>query len=190
MKLRLLSFFAVAAILTSCDIKKTEGGDMPEVDIDIQAESGELPEYDVDWMSVDVATTTKMVEVPKLVIVMEEEEVEVPVLDIDMPGEKSERTLTVEAEVSGTDKDLDIKQVRATKNKLFVIATLEDAGTDLQGKTIRKQDQVMINAGNLDVEYIVVGDRANRIFNNNNRYFTTMEDLDADIANAKVIYED
>jgi len=190
MKTRLLTIFAIAALLTSCDIKKTEGGDMPEVDVDVTADSGELPEYDVDWMDVDVTTTTKMVEVPKLVVVMEEEEVEVPVLDIDMPGDKSERTLTVEAEVSGTDKDLDIKQVRATKNKLYVIATLEDSGTNLQGKVVRKQDQVMINAGNLDVEYIIVGERANRIFNNNNRYFTTMDDLDNDIVDAKVIYED
>lgn len=189
MKLRILSIFAIAAILTSCDIKKTEDGDMPDIDVDVQADSGELPEYDVDWMNVDVATTTKMVEVPKLVVIMEEEQVEVPVLDIDMPGDKSERTLTVETEISGTDKNLDIREVRATKNKLFVIATLEENNTDLEGKTIRKQDQVVINAPNLDVEYIIVGNRADRVFNNNNRYFSSMNNLDSDIAEAQVIYE-
>jgi hypothetical protein len=190
MKTRLLSIFAIAALLTSCDIKKTEAGDMPEVDVDVQAESGELPEYDVDWMDVDVATTTRMVEVPKLVVIMEEEEVEVPVLDIDMPGDKSERTLTVQTEISGKDQELEIQQVRATKNKLYVIATLENEGMDLKGQTVRKQDQVVINAPNLDVEYIIVGVKPERVFNNNNRYFSTMDSLDSDIADAKVIYED
>ncbi len=190
MKTRILSIFALAAILTSCDINKTESGEMPEVDVDVEAESGELPEYDVDWMDVDVTTTTKMVEVPKLVVVMEEEEIEVPVIDFDMPGDKAERTLTVETEIAGNDMDLEIQQVRATRNKLYVIATLESSDMDLEGKTVRKQDQVMINAPQLEVEYIVVGERPERIFNNSNRYFATMDDLDDDIANAKVIYED
>ena len=188
MKIKILSIFALIAMLTSCDIKKTEGGDMPELDVDVEAEAGELPEYDVDWMDVDVTTTTKMVEVPKLVVVMEEEEVEVPVLDVDMPGDKMERTLTVEAEIAGTDQDLDIKEVRATNNKLFVIATLEDNGTDLQGKTVRKQDQVVLNAPNMEVEYIIVGDKPNRMFNNNNRYYSNMNSFDDDVANAQVIY--
>jgi hypothetical protein len=121
---------------------------------------------------------------------MEEEEVEVPVLDIDMPGDKSERTLTVQTEISGKDQELEIQQVRATKNKLYVIATLENEGMDLKGQTVRKQDQVVINAPNLDVEYIIVGVKPERVFNNNNRYFSTMDSLDSDIADAKVIYED
>ncbi|KQC33260.1 hypothetical protein AAU57_07980 [Nonlabens sp. YIK11] len=188
MKIKLLSIFALIAILTSCDIKKTDGGELPEVDVDVEAEAGELPEYDVDWMDVDVTTTTRTVEVPKLVVVMEEEQVEVPVLDVDMPGDKMERTLTVEAEIAGTDQDLEIQEVRATNNKLYVISTLEDNGTDLEGKTIRRQDQVVLNAPSLDVEYIIVGEKPNRIFNNNNRYFADMSSLDDDIANAKVIY--
>ncbi|WP_236613376.1 hypothetical protein [Nonlabens dokdonensis] len=188
--MRLLSIVALVALLASCDIKKTEKGEMPEVDVDVTTEAGELPEYDVDWMDVDVKTTTRMVEVPKLVVVMEEEEVEVPVLDIDMPGEKSERTLMVETEISGTDADLEIQEVRATKNKLYVIATLEKEDTDLDGKTIRKQDQIDINAPALDVEYIVVGERPDRVFNNNNKYVASMNDLSATVKEARVIYSD
>ncbi len=190
MKTRFLTVFALAALFTSCDINKTSDAEMPELDVDVEAESGELPEYDVDWMDVNVSTETRTVEIPKLVVVMEEEEVEVPILDLDMPGDKSERTLTVEAEISGTDKDLEIEQVRATRNKLYVIASLENTDMDLEGKTVRKQDQVMINAPALDVEYIIIGERPNRVFNMNNRYFVTMNDLDTDIAEAKVIYED
>jgi hypothetical protein len=190
MKKSILSIFIIAATLTSCDINKTESGEMPEVDVDVETEAGELPEYDVDWVDVDVSTRTKMVEVPKLVVVMEEEDVEVPVLDLDMPGDKSERTLTVETEITGNDHDLDIEQVRATKNKLFVIATLTENDTDLDGQTVRKQDQVVLNAPALDVEYIIVGERPNRIFNTSNRYFSSMDNMDDDVANADVIYED
>lgn len=190
MKLRLLSTLAILTLLISCDIKKTEEGELPEVDVDVTTEAGELPEYDIDWMDVDVKTTTRTVEVPKLVVVMEEEEVEVPVLDIDMPGEKSERTLMVETEITGTDADLEIEEVRATKNKLYVIASLEKEETDLEGKTIRKQDQIDINAPELDVEYIIVGERPARTYNNNYKYVANMNDLSPKIKEARVIYSD
>ena len=190
MKTKILSIAAIVALLVSCDIKKTESGELPEIDVDVTTEAGDLPEYDVDWMDVDVKTTTRMVEVPKLVVVMEEEEVEVPVLDIDMPGDRSERTLMVETEISGTDADLEIQEVRATKNKLYVIATLEKGDTDLEGKTIRKQDQIDINAPQLDVEYIIVGERPNRKYNNNNMYVASMNDLSATVKDARVIYSD
>lgn len=190
MKTNILSILALSIVLTSCDIKKTEGGEMPDVDVDISADSGELPEYDVDWMDVDIKTTTRMVEVPKLVVVMEEEEVEVPVLDIDMPGEKMERTLMIETEITGKDADLEIQEVRATKNKLYVIATLDDVEMDLDGKTIRKQDQIDINAPSLDVEYIIIGKRPDRKYNNNNMYVSSMNDLNEDIKNARIIYSD
>ncbi len=190
MKTRIISVFALAALLTSCDISKTSDAEMPDLDVDVEAEAGELPEYDVDWMDVDVSTETRMVEIPKLVVVMEEEEVEVPVLDLDMPGDKMERTLIVEAEVTGMDKDLEIEQVRATRNKLYVIASLENTDMNLDGQTVRKQDQVMINAPALDVEYIIIGERPNRIFNTNNRYFANMNMLGEDVSNARIIYED
>ncbi|WP_124979747.1 hypothetical protein [Nonlabens xiamenensis] len=190
MKIKILSIFALVAMMTSCDVKKEESGELPELDVDVEAEAGNLPEYDVEWMDVDVSTTTKMVEVPKLVVVMEEEEIEVPVIDFDMPGDKNERTLTVEAEVSGTDHDLDIQEVRASKNRLYVISTLESNDTDLEDKTIRKQDQIMINAPDLDVQYIIVGEKPDRVFNSNNMYVKSMNDLNESISSAKVIYKD
>ena len=60
------------ALVSSCNIKKEEQGELPEVDVDIDAEAGNLPEYDVDWASIDVGTTTKTVTVPKVMIVTEE----------------------------------------------------------------------------------------------------------------------
>ena len=141
----------------------------------------------------DLTTKTKMVEVPKVVVVMEEEEVEVPVLDVDMPdeyGDKRERTLMVEAEVSGKEHDIEIQEIRATGKKLYVIATLEKMDQDLgDNKNVRVQDQVEINAPELDVEYVIVGERPDRVFNNNNRYVNSMSEVNNMLGDADVIYE-
>lgn len=179
------------AIVSSCNIKKEEKGELPEVDVDVSADSGELPEYDVNWANIDVGTTTKTVKVPKPMIVMEEEEVEVPVIDFDMPGEdKEQRTIMVEAEVSDSEHDLDIQEIRATENRLYVISKLEKLDTDLGEQKMRIQDQVELNAPDLDVKHIIVGEKADNILNNQYKYVNSMNDLDDKIKNAKVIYSD
>ncbi|MGB5983234.1 MAG: hypothetical protein WBG46_13920 [Nonlabens sp.] len=193
MKKIFLSVFALSMMITSCDMKKTESGELPEVDIDVDAEEGNLPEYEINWADIDLKTETRMVEVPKVVVVMEEEEVEVPVLDVDMPdeyGDKRERTLMVEAEVSDKEHNLEIKQIRATGKKLYVISELTMLDTDLGDKNVRVQDQVELNAPELDVEYIIVGERPDRMFNKNNRYVSSMSEVNNMLGDADVIYED
>ncbi|TVZ53071.1 hypothetical protein [Dokdonia sp. Hel_I_53] len=192
MKKYLLSIAVVTALI-SCDIDKKGQVELPEVDVDVDAEAGDLPSFDVDWADVNVGTRTKMVEVPKVVVVMEEEEIEVPYVDVDMPEdyedkEKMERTLRVEAEVDDVEHNLDIKEIRAYNNKLYVIAELEKMTQSIAGKTMRVQDQIELNAPNMNVEYIIVGEKPNRLFNNQYRYLSSMNDLDDEIANAKVIY--
>jgi len=123
--------------------------------------------------------------------VMEEEEVEVPVIDFDMPGEdKEERTILVEAEVSGNEHELEIQEIRASKNRLYVISKLEKSDVDLGDKKMRIQDQVELNAPDLDVKHIIVGEKADNILNNQYKYVNSMNDLDEDVKNAKVIYSD
>ncbi|WP_318312603.1 hypothetical protein [Flagellimonas crocea] len=181
--------FIALAIASSCDIKKEEKGEMPEVDVDVTTEAGELPEYDVDWAEVDVSTTTKTVKVPKPIIVMEEEEVEVPVIDFNMPNEDNEeRTIMVEAEISGNDHELDIKEIRASQNRLYVISTLEKLDTDIGDKKMRIQDQVELNAPDLDVKHIIVGEKADNILNNQYTYVDSMSDMKDEVKNAQVIY--
>ena len=175
--------------LQSCKLNKEESGSLPDIDVDVQADAGELPEYDVNWADIDISTTTKTIKVPKVVIVMEEEEVEVPVIDFTMPGEdKEERSLMVEAEVSGNEHDLNIREIRATKNRLYVISQLEELTTSLGDKTLRIQDQVDLNAPDLDVQHIIVGKKADRIFNNNYKYVGSMSEVDNLIGTSKTIY--
>ncbi|CAM3469242.1 hypothetical protein [Aequorivita lipolytica] len=189
MKSFIVPILALALITaTSCNIDKKGKTELPEVDVDV--ESGNLPEFDVDWADVDVSTATRTVEVPKVIVVMEEEEVEVPTIDIDMPNEdKYEQELVVDAEVEGVEHDIEIKEIRATNKRLYVIATLEELETDLGDKKMRVQDQVSLNAPDLDVKYIIVGKKPNRIYNNRNMYVTSMDNLPANVKDATVIYK-
>lgn len=189
MKKIILPIGIALALFTSCDITKKDSAELPEVDVDVEAEAGELPEYDIDWADVDVSTRTETVEVPKVVVVMEEEEVEVPTIDINMPDEENvEQSLVVEAEITGTEKDLEIQEVRATNKMLYVISTLEDLDTDIKDQTMRIQDQVNLNAPDMSVKYIIVGERPDRVFNSKNAYYNTMSDLPEMIQEADVIY--
>ncbi|MGY8913918.1 MAG: hypothetical protein ACKVJF_02390 [Flavobacteriales bacterium] len=191
-KLKSLAVVCVSVLaLQSCKMNKEESGSLPDVDVDVQADSGELPEYDVNWADIDISTTTKTVKVPKVVVVMEEEEVEVPVIDFDMPGEdKEERSIVVEAEVSGTEHELNIMEIRATNNRLYVISKLQELTTSLGDKTMRIQDQVYVNAPDLDVQHIIVGKKADRVYNNNYKYVDSMTQVDELIGDAKTIYSE
>lgn len=51
---------AFAMFLGACEVRQTEEGDMPDVDV----EGGQLPEYDVDAAPVRVGTDTQTVVVP------------------------------------------------------------------------------------------------------------------------------
>lgn len=189
MKKVFISILAIG-LITSCNVKKEEKGELPDLDVDVSADAGELPEYEVNWADIDVGTTTKTVEIPKVIVVMEEEEVEVPFIDVDMPGEeKMERSLVVEAEVSGNEHDLNIQEIRATDRRLYVISRLDKLDTNLGDKTMRVQDQVELNAPDLDVVHIIVGEKADNVLNNQYRYVSSMNDLDANIRDAKVIYK-
>ena len=182
-----------AAVLVSCDVDQTKKTKLPEVDVDIDTEAGQLPSFDVDWAEVNVGTTTKMVTVPKVVVVMEEVEVEVPYVDVEMPddidGEKEEQTLMVEAEVSDKEHAIKIKEIRAMNNNLIVISELEEMTTSLGDKKIRVSDQVTLNAPDMNVKYYVIGERPDRVFNTKYKYYSDLNTLNEKLGNDyKVIY--
>ncbi|NNE31979.1 MAG: hypothetical protein HKN40_06370 [Winogradskyella sp.] len=180
---KIMYVLAIGTLVMSCNIDQKKDMEMPEVDVDM--EEGQLPTFDVDWADVNVGTTTKMVEVPKVVVVMEEEEVEVPYIDVDMPNdddddmdmEKVERTIAVEAEVSDVEHDLEIKEIWAKGNNLYVISTLEATDTSIDDKKMRVSDQVTLNAPDLNVKHYIIGERPDRVFNTRYTYVASMDDL-------------
>ncbi len=190
---KVLSIICVVGLLMSCNIEKKKDGELPTVDVDIDAEAGELPDYEVAWADVNVGTTTKTVEIPKLVIVMEEEEVEVPFIDVNMPddkwGEKEEQTIMVEAEVADFEHDINIEEIWAKENNLYVVASLEKLETSLEDKKMRISDQVTLNAPELNVKYYIVGERPERVFNTKYKYMNSMEELKDKVDDYTVIYQ-
>jgi hypothetical protein len=197
--MRKMLFVAFAAIFVfeNCEIKQTEKGELPKVRVN--AEEGKLPKFDVDWAKVNVGTTTRIVKVPKVVVVMEEQEIKVPYVDVDMPSDsgsvntsprqKEERTLTVEAEVSGQTQDLKIQEVYATENRLYVIAELEPTGQDLQKETMRVSDRVVVNVpDDMDVKYYIIGKRPSGLFNLQYRYIDSRAAIADKLQGGKVIY--
>lgn len=182
----LLSLFT----LMSCDIDKIKSGEMPEVDLDVDA--GKLPKYDVDRAKVKMSTRTKTVKVPKIVVVMEEEEVEVPYIEFDIPDngkEMEEKTIKVEAEISDYMHDIKIKKVYATENRLIVVSELTKSKDSLNDKKVRISDQIIFNApDDLVVKYYIIGDRPSGDFNIDAKYISLEEDLEKYTKSAEVIH--
>lgn len=193
---KILYFLLIGALVVSCNIDQKKEAELPEVDVEV--EEGQLPTFDVEWADVNVGTTTKMVEVPKVIIVMEEEEIEVPFIDVDMPddadydyGEKEERTLMVEAEVSGMEHDIDIKEIWAKGNNLYVISELQATDQSIEDKKMRVSDQITLNAPDLNVKHYIIGERPDRVFNTQHRYFKSMSDLKSKLGDGYTsIYSD
>ena len=192
MKNLLFIFIAMFTLgMTSCDVDTTEKGEMPEVDVDVSAEEGELPEYDVDWADINVGTKTKTVKVPKVQVVVEEEEVEVPYINADWPEDEDvmEQTITVEAEVVNYEHELEIEEVYAVGDRLYVISELEKEDTELGEETMRISDQIVINAPDLVVKHYIIGQKPDRAFNNNYTYINSKNEISDRLKNAEKIYD-
>ncbi len=190
MTYRILPLLALLALpLTSCDVDQTEAGELPE--IDIETEAGNLPEFDVDWADVDVNTTTKMVQVPRVRVEMVEEAVEVPVLDVSWPddyGDTEEQTFMVEADVN-QEADLEIQEIFTDGNRMIVLARLEKEGEMLgNGEMMRVSDQVVVNAPDMDVRYYIIGDKPSGMADSRYRYITSRNDINDMMQNGKSIY--
>ncbi|MHA7056955.1 hypothetical protein ACWGOQ_0007025 [Aquimarina sp. M1] len=187
---KLIGIVIVILLVTSCDVQQKKEAKLPEVDVEVDTEAGQLPTYDVDWADVNVGTKTKMVTVPKVVVVMEEVEVEVPYVDVDMPNddEKEELTLTVEAEVSDNEHTIQIQEIIATGDKLYVISELKETDQTLGDKKLRVSDRVILNAPDLNVKHIIIGEKPDRVFNDQYKYVNSINTFKSDLKNTKVIY--
>ena len=72
--------------LTACQVRQTEEGEMPEVEV----EGGNMPEYDVDTADVEVTTRETDVTVPDVDVTTEERTMTVPDVNVKTPEENRE----------------------------------------------------------------------------------------------------
>ncbi|MEM7701758.1 MAG: hypothetical protein AAF251_07455 [Pseudomonadota bacterium] len=67
--------------LAACDVQQTKEGEMPDVDVSVDA--GNLPEYEVDAPELKIGTTETEVEVPDVEVTTKTETIDVPVIGIE-----------------------------------------------------------------------------------------------------------
>ena len=187
---RAAALLVAAVALSGCDIDQTRAGELPDLDVDVDAEAGQLPEYDVDWMDVDVGTTERTIEVPKVVVVMEEETVTVPVIDVRMPdaGEVEERTLTVAPTVPHAGYEVEIQEVRANRGRVYVIATLEEADPTATTQAVQVSDRVVLNAPDVDVRTYIIGSKPSGLDNGQYTFLPSMSALPSEVTDGRQLY--
>ena len=170
---------AVAAFMAApgCTAEKTQSAKAPDVDVDV--DPGRWPKYNVKWADVDVGTTTKTITVPKLEWRREQTEIQVPYIDIKAPGsgDREERTITVELEVPDRGYELQIREIRAAGDDLWVVSELKRTGSAQAGYG-RVSDQVVVNAPeDLRVRRVIIGERPEGVYNQQYTFYSSMSVL-------------
>ena len=156
------SLAAGLAILgaVGCTAEQTQQGEPP--DVDVQVDPGQWPQYDINWADVDVGTREQTVTVPVIRVEQETKQVSVPYIDINPPNarDREERTVQVAVDVPHAGYELQIMEVRAAGDDLWVIARLQQGEQPAAQALTRVSDQVVVNApSDLDVRKVVVGQR-------------------------------
>ena len=177
--------------LTGCEVEQTREGEAPDLDVDVSGDPGQLPAYDFEGPDIDIGVEERTVSVPKVRFETEREEVKVPYIDINLPGdedEREERELAVEFDVDQGRYDVNIEEIRAKGDQLFVIARIEgDASQEGPG---RVSDRVMLNAPDADVRYYVIGDRPPGSAAQRYHFVSSESSLPENVRTARVIYQD
>jgi hypothetical protein len=181
----------LAVALTGCTVEQTEEARPPEVDVDV--DPGRWPDYKVNWADVDVGTSERTITVPVVRIEKETRTVSVPYIDITPPGvgQREERLVSIDVDVPHGGYELQITEIRASRDDLWVVGHLRETSASSTPQPTRVADQVMINApGDLDVRTIIVGQRPDGVDNQEHRFVGSAGDLQQIVpTQARVIYE-
>ena len=190
-----ISMAAAAVLLVSgaigCTTEQTAPGEAPDVDVDV--DPGRWPEYKVNWADVDVGTRERTVTVPVVQVTQETRQVQVPYIDINPPGarDREERTIQVEVDVPHAGYTLQIMEVRASGDNLWVVAQLREGSAAAAQAVTRISDQIAVNApANLDVRKVIVGTRPPGAHNEQHRFVDSMDALNRAVPQgSRVIYQ-
>jgi len=182
---------AALIALSGCRAEQTQEGRSPDVDVNV--DPGQWPRYNIKWADVDVGTREQTVTVPVVRIEQETRQVTVPYIDINPPGAgaREERTISVDVDVPHAGYQLQITEVRAANDTLWVIARLTERSQPAAQAVTRVADQVVVNAPeDLNVRRIVVGQRPQGVQNQQYRFVDSMAALDQQIpAGGRVLYQ-
>jgi hypothetical protein len=174
--------------LIGCAVDQTQGARAPEVDV--QVDPGRWPEYDVRWADIEIGTSERTITVPVLRIDKETRSITVPYIDINPPGarERGERVVSIDVDVPHSGYEVQIIEVRASGDDLWVIGQLRQTATPSRKVQTRISDHVMVNAPrDLDIRTVVVGEQPNG--NDHLRFVESIDALGQTIPeDARVLY--
>jgi hypothetical protein len=153
---------------------------------------GRWPDYNVNWADVDVGTEQRTITVPVVSVQQKPKEVTVPFIRITPPGggQAEERTVSVGVDVPTAGYALQIAEVRASRDDLWVIAELRQTDGPAAQALTRVEDQVVVQAPeDLDIRKVIVGQRPSGVSNHEFRFLDSMSAVDQQLPNgARVIY--
>ena len=177
-------------MVIGCAVDQTQEARAPDVDVEVDA--GRWPQYKVNWADIDVGTSERTITVPVVRIEKETRKITVPFIDINLPGarERDEQAISIDVDVPHAGYELQITEVRASGDDLWVIGTLRETGTRAAQVLTRLSDRVVINAPeDLDIRRVVVGERPASADNEHLRFIESMDDLDRVIPDgARLLY--
>jgi hypothetical protein len=176
---------------TGCTAEKTVPGEMPKVDVNL--DPGQWPEYRVKWVDVDVGTRERTITIPVVQVTKETREVQVPYIDINPPGaaDREERTIQVDVDAPHAGYDLQITEVRASGDDLWVVAELKETNREAARTIARIADQVIVNApASLDVRKVIIGSRPAGDHNQQHRFVDSTAALNQALPQGgRIIYQ-
>jgi hypothetical protein len=185
---------ACAAVLVigaaGCQVEQEQAAELPDADVSV--EGGRWPDYDVNWADVDVGTEQRTITVPVVNVQKEQREVTVPYVRVSPPGggEIEERTIAMDLNVPHAGYSVQIVELRASDDDLWVIGRLDESGGAGAQVLSQVSDRVVIDApADLDVRKVVIGTRPSGVGNTEVQFVDSMAALENSIPqNARVLY--
>lgn len=188
--IRMTGMLMCAVLASGCQVEQQQEAELPDADLDVQG--GEWPEYDVKWADVDVGTEEKTITVPVVRVEQETREVTVPYIRVGPPAgaTSEERTIAMELDVPHAGYQLQIVEVRAAGDNLWVIGRLNEQSGDAAQAITRVSDRVVIDApASLDVRKVVIGMRPASATNQEVQFVDSMEALASRMPqDARILY--
>lgn len=178
------------AVLIGCAVDQTQGARAPDVDVEV--DPGRWPQYKVIWADVDVGTSERTITIPVVRVEKETRQITVPFIDINPPGARSrhQQAIAIDVDVPHAGYELQIAEVRASGDDLWVIGRLRETATPAVQVVTRLSDRVVINAPeDLDIRRVVIGERPGGADNEQLRFIESVDDLEQVIPDgARVLY--
>ena len=158
-----------------CAVDQTQGARVPDVDVEVDPDR--WPEYDVRWADIEVGTSERTIIVPVVRVDKETRRITVPYIDINPPGsrDREELVLSIDVDVPHSGYEVQIVEVRASADDLWVIGQLRETSTPSRQMKTRVSDRLVIKAPrDLDVRIVLVGEQPN-----GNDHLRFVESMDA-----------